>query len=58
MEIVEKTLGMIVLVIFTSALVSALSLFFIKPLFGTTGLIATIILLVLTIIHQWSKEED
>lgn len=58
MEIVKKALSVVVLVVFISVLVSALSLFFIKPLFGTAGLVAIIILLVLIVIYQWSKEED
>ena len=58
MEIIKKTLSIIVLAFFAALPVFLLSIFLIKPLFGTTGLIATIVLLFLIIVYQWSKEED
>jgi ABC-type protease/lipase transport system fused ATPase/permease subunit len=58
MEIIKKALSIIVLAFFASLPVFLLSMFLIKPLFGTTGLIAIIVLLFLIIVYQWSKEED
>ncbi len=58
MEIIKKALSIIVLAFFASLPVFLLSMFLIKPLFGTTGLIVTIVLLFLIIVYQWSKEED
>ena len=58
MKIVKKTLNVVALAFFAALPVFLLSMFLIKPLFGTTGLIATIVLLFLIIVYQWSKEED